>query len=132
VYSRFAFEFAFPLIPRQTHGLLPRYLSSGVSDEAWSILSTSTLPRSITTSSDGLPALQWLFSQLHTHYVLDEARATRACCVEMGVTPAVFASCLVDMERRGFIERVRGWISLLAADIDSSALHSSRLTTSCH
>ena len=94
-------------------------------DETWSVLSTSTLPRSITTSSDGLPALQWLFSQLQAHHVLDEALATRACCVEMGVTPAVFASCLVDMERRGFIERVRGWISLLAADIDSSTLHSS-------
>ncbi len=112
-------------IHRQAQNLLPSYLSSAGSDEAWSVLSTTTLPRSITTSSDGLPALQWLFSQLHTHHVLDEALATRACCMEMGVTPAVFASCLVDMERRGFIERVRGWISLLAADIDSSQLHSS-------
>ncbi len=43
----------------------------------------------------------------------------------MGVTPAIFASCLVDMERRGFIERVRGWICLLANDVDSSKLHSS-------
>jgi len=78
----------------------------------------------MTTSSDGLPALQWLFSKLQLNPVLDEALATHACCVEMGVTPAIFASCLVDMERRGFIERVRGWIALLAADVDSSKLHS--------
>lgn len=57
--------------------------------------------------------------------MLDEAQATRTCCVEMGITPAIFASCLVDMERRGFIERVRGWICLLAAGVDSSKLHSS-------
>ena len=124
-FSRAFLSQLFSLMPRQTHELLPNYLSSFDGDETWSVLSTSTLPRSITTSSDGMPALQWLFSQLNAHLVLDEAQATRACCVQMGVTPAIFASCLVDMERRGFIERVRGWICLLAADVDSSKLHSS-------
>jgi len=104
--------------------LLPTFLTSSDSDDAPSVLSTSTLPRSIITSSDGLPALQWLFSKLKSNPVLDEALAAHACCAEMGVTPAVFASCLVDMERRGFIERVRGWIVVHATDVDSSKLHS--------
>ena len=108
----------------QALDLLPKHLTSADTDDPSSVLSTSTLPRSITTSSDGLPALQWLFSKLQSNPVLDEALTTHACCVEVGVTPAVFASCLVDMERRGFIERVRGWIALLAVDFDSSKLHS--------
>jgi hypothetical protein len=119
----------FLLMPQQTQGMLPNFLSSADGDETWSVLSTSTLPRSIITSSDGMLVLQWLFSQLHTHLVLDEAYATSACCVQIGVTPAIFASCLVDMERRGFIERVRGWICLLAADVDSSKLHSSSINS---
>ncbi len=109
----------------QALGLLPNYLTRSDSDDPCSVLSTRTLPRSIATSSDGLPALQWLFYQLESNPVLDETLAAQNCCEETGVSPAIFASCLVDMERRGFIERVHGWVSLLSFDVDSCKLHSS-------